>query len=117
MDLEKIEMGFRRDEPHELASPHILLHPQVDEVLEIIDVASDDDISFGHLAREMRAHPAIAAAVIRAANAANLGNSQQTRSLSHALGMIGMYRIRSLLAEMEIEARLRQQAGENQIIA
>ncbi|WP_437227748.1 HDOD domain-containing protein [Planctomicrobium sp. SH661] len=98
-------MEIRKDVSHDLSAPHFPFQPSLEDVNIVIDIASDDDVSFELIATVMQSRPAIAMAMIKTANSASFGAPRQIRSLRHALALMGLHRIRNLLAEMKMEAQ------------
>jgi len=94
-------MERRHDRPHELASPHFSMHPLLADVQEMIEMCQDDHLPLQELARFMGQRPIVEATILRAANSVLIGSSRQVQSVRHALVLMGMERVRTLLDELK----------------
>lgn len=98
-------MELRKETSHDLIGPHFPVFPTVEEVADLLAMAGDETIRLQQIARAIEGRPMIAAAVMRTVNAASLGTTRPIQSVRHALAMMGMERTRTILLEMQHEAR------------
>lgn len=92
-------MDGREDPRQALGAPHFNTRSSRDEILRILQLAASDEVSFDRLTEAMEGCAGVPFAVIRAANSALIGAPQEVRSLRQAIVMLGLRRIRGVLAE------------------
>lgn len=103
-------MERRKDTAHELPAPHFPLQIAPQDAQQLLVLAGQDDVDFEKLATAMDAYGLIAGIMIRAANSVSLGAVQQVRSLRHALAILGLQRIRTMLSDLTTQPSQNERA-------
>jgi HD-like signal output (HDOD) protein len=93
-------MEFRRDDAQQIAPPHRRAQISEADVLEVLQLVSNDNVNFDDLVETLKTQPALAQMFLRWANSIGLGARLPPRSLRHALVILGLRRIREILFQL-----------------
>lgn len=89
----------RIDEPHSLHAPHSL--PAFRQLQAMIELTQKEDVPIRKLCELLESDDAAASRVMRAARSIRLGRHRPVDKLSHAISLLGLRRVQTLLKTLE----------------